>query len=277
MECILHYDGLKAYDPLSPITSKTEERILLARTLHQNSEDRSHDVQCNSIPPGNLTDYSCHKNPCYKKFVRIVQSTSAVTPKSIATPSKADSNIKTRSKQTSSTKFEELKPPPKKSAKVQPEKRVLHRRGSLSLATSSSRNKFVFGKECVLCDRYELRYKKDGETVREEPFPVTLESTAKNILAQLEKNKEKYGELLHRLILVDDIISAEFKYHDYCRKELLRDDRTSAVVGRPNVGFDKVKDYIDNYILKVNQVVSMNVIYELCYCDKDAQGVCVKA
>ena len=65
--------------------------------------------------------------------------------------------------------------------------------------------------------------------------------------------------------LVADLISVEFKYHDKCRKELIRDDRDTSVVGQSVDGFKKVTDYVDNYVLKMNQVVSMNIVYSICY------------
>ena len=154
MTCILHYEGLQNYDELSPITAKTSDNILLAKTMHESSKDRDHEVQCNSIPLDGLTNCYYHKNPCYKKFVRItVKSKCKGPPK----PSTKISIVKTRSKRNSSTKFEELPAPSKKNVKTQPATRKPRRRGTSTLATSSSRNKFVFGKECVLCEKYELR------------------------------------------------------------------------------------------------------------------------
>ena len=58
------------------------------------------------------------------------------------------------------------------------------------------------------------------------------------------------------------ILSLLFKYHDKCRKELTRDDRDTSVVGWPADGFKKVTSYVESYVLKINQVVSMNIVYE---------------
>ena len=72
--------------------------------------------------------------------------------------------------------------------------------------------------------------------------------------------------------LIDNLIAAEFKYHDRWWKELMREDRETTTVGRPNAGFKKAVDYIDNYVVKMNQVVSMKLVYDLCYryLDSDA-------
>ena len=76
----------------------------------------------------------------------------------------------------------------------------------------------MFGKECVVCDKYELRYKnKDRDEIREYPLLLTLDGPAESILEMLKK-KEKYKELKEKTILVNDLISAEFKYHDRRRK-----------------------------------------------------------
>ena len=68
MTCIIHYDGLQKYDELSSVTEKTAEKILLAKRLHEDSND-DHITQCKGIPSGDLQRYSSHRNPCYKKFV----------------------------------------------------------------------------------------------------------------------------------------------------------------------------------------------------------------
>ncbi len=126
----------------------------------------------------------------------------------------------------------------------------------------------MFGKECVLCEKYELRYKNnDREEVREYPLSLTLDEPAKKIEDQLKTKEEKYSNLVQKLILVDDLIAAEFKYHDKCYKDLMTEERKSSVVGRPNKGFKKVTDYVDNHVLKMNQVASMKIIYDLCFSD----------
>ena len=93
---------------------------------------------------------------------------------------------------------------------------------------------------------------------------LTLDAPAKAIVKMLKK-KEMYKESRENTILVTDLISAEFKSHDKCRKELTRDDRNTSIVERPADGFKKVTDYVDNYFLKMNQVVSMNIVYRICY------------
>ena len=174
------------------------------------------------------------------------------------------SSVKTRSKRKSTTKFPEFLITTKK-RKTQPATRQVRRRGSVSLATSSSRNKFVFGKDCVVCDKFELRYKnKDRDEIGKYLLLLTLDAPAKAIVKMLKK-KEMYKESRENTILVTDLISAEFKSHDKCRKELTRDDRNTSIVERPADGFKKVTDYVDNYFLKMNQVVSMNIVYRICY------------
>ena len=65
-------------------------------------------------------------------------------------------SIKTRLKRINTTKFHELLITTKK-PKMQPAtSQVGHRRSASSL---SSRNRFVFDKDCVVCDKFQLRYK----------------------------------------------------------------------------------------------------------------------
>ena len=137
----------------------------------------------------------------------------------------------------------------------------------------------MFGKDCVVCDKFELRYKnKDRDEIGKYLLLLTLDAPAKAIVKMLKK-KEMYKESREKTILVTDLISAEFKYHDKCRKESTRDDRDTSIVERPADGFKKVidyverpadgfkkvTDYVDNYFLKMNQVVSMNIVYRICY------------
>ena len=166
------------------------------------------------IPADGLTTYYFHRNPCCKKFVKIIEKSKSTEALSKPGEKTSKSSVKTRSKRKSTTKFHEL-PITTKKRKTQPATRQVRRRGSASLATSSSRNKFVSGKDCVGCDKFEFRYKnKDRDEIRECPLLLTL----------------------------DSLISAEFKYHDKCRKELTRDDKDTSIVGRPADRFKKVTD-----------------------------------
>ena len=226
MTCIIHYKGLKDYDDLSPTTTQAAKTISLAKLLHESSANRDHDKQCSSIPPDGLTNHHYHKKPCYNKFTRIVRGQQQQTTNSKSTLNQVSSkpSIKTRSKQKCSTKFDELPTSSKKKVKIAT--RQSRRRGTAAVATSSSRNKFVFGKECVLCEKYELRYKdKEREEVREYPLLLTLDDPAQNIREQQEKKRNKYNKLLEKLVLVDDLISAEFKQYHHVYLDFTREDR----------------------------------------------------
>ena len=261
MTCIIHYEGQDKYDELSPITAKTAEKILLAKSMHENNQECDHTDQCKSIPMGRLVDCFYHKNPCYKKFVWVTVKNKSKSSSSL-TFEKATAN--TRAKRKSSDKFVELPVPSKKSNTEEVQVHQTRRKRSLALATSSSRNQHVFGRECVLCGSFELRYKLNQVDIREYPLSLTLDIPAEKIKEQISK-KDRYKQLAEKIILIDDLIAAEFKYHDRCRKELMRDERETTSVGRPNAGFKKVLDHIDDYVVKLNQVVSMNQVYDICY------------
>ena len=258
MNCIIHYEGHGKYDDPTPITAKTAERILLAKSMHEKNQD--HVEQCKSIPSEGLVNYSCHKNPCYKKFVRLTVKTKSNTASNLA----LKATLKTRAKRKSTTKLVELSTPSRKRKTEKVQIRQTRQTASLALASSSSRNQYVFGKECSLCGIYELHYRLDQVDIRELPLLLTLDIPADKVREQIFK-KDQYKELAEKLHLIDNLIAAEFKYHDRCRKELMREDRETTTVGRPNAGFKKAVDYIDNYVVKMNQVVSMKLVYDLCY------------
>ena len=69
MTCIIHSEGQGKYDELFPITAKTAEKILLAKSMHENGQEYDHDDQCELVPLDRLVNCFYHKNPCYKKFV----------------------------------------------------------------------------------------------------------------------------------------------------------------------------------------------------------------
>ena len=158
----------------------------------------------------------CHKVPCYKKFVRITENVEGLKSPNLPKP---DMMIKspassTRSKQklfepqvlsTSKTKLHKQPVTPQPSYKL---------RSAVPVSTSSSRNKYVFGEECLVCNKYELRYKnKDREEVREYPMLLTLDAPLEKIKKLLDKSEKS----------ITNLIAAEFKYHDRCRKDLTRD------------------------------------------------------
>ena len=88
---------------------------------------------------------------------------------------------------------------------------------------------------------------------------LTFATPAKAIVKMLYK-EEEYKELREKTILVTDLISVEFKYHDKYRKELTKDDRDTSIVGRPADKFKKVAGYVDNYVLEMKS----SCFYEHC-------------
>ena len=112
-------------------------------------------------------------------------------------------SIKTRLKRINTTKFHELLITTKK-PKMQPAtSQVGHRRSASSL---SSRNRFVFDKDCVVCDKFQLRYKnKDRNEIWEYFLLLTFDAKAEALVKMLEKNK-KYKEFWERTALVIGLI-----------------------------------------------------------------------
>ena len=99
-------------------------------------------------------------------------------------------HLLTQDPKKSSTKFHELSITTKKH-KTQPSTYQVRHTDSASLATSSFRNEFVFGKGCVLYDKFGFQHKnKDREEIQEYAFLLTLDAPSKAIAKILEK-KEK--------------------------------------------------------------------------------------
>ena len=70
----------------------------------------------------------------------------------------------------------------------------------------------MFGEECLVCNKYELRYKnKDREEVREYPMLLTLDAPLEKIKKLLDKS-EKYKALHDKTESITNLIAAEFKY-----------------------------------------------------------------
>ena len=92
--------------------------------------------------------------------------------------------------------------------------------------------------------------------MRSYPNPVTLLNAAEE-MKQCAKEKEKCKDLYHE-ILDKDLIAAEFKYHEECKKNL----------GNPRGDFTKVANFINKYVISVNQVVGLNALMEI-YFDTD--------
>ena len=212
MTCMIHYEELRKYDDLFPVIAKISEKILRAKKLHEDKKDE-HEPQGEQIPTDGLTTYYFYRNPCYKKFVKIIEKSKSTEALSKPVEKTSKASVKTRSKRKSTTKFHDL-PITTKKRKTQPATRQVCRRGSAFLATSSFRNKLVFRKDCVVCNKFELRYKnKDRDEIREYPLMLKLDALAKAIVKMLEM-KQKYKELREKTILVTDFISAEFKCHE---------------------------------------------------------------
>ena len=135
--CIIHYDGQSNYSDLSPVTVKVQDRILLAKQLHEESDDE-HVTQCHSIPE-QISQCFFHMNPCYKKFVKITEKKGATIVTPVRQPTKRCGTRSTRKTPVSSPELSS-----KKRKTSLPEHRQLRRRESDSSSSSKSRNRFVF-------------------------------------------------------------------------------------------------------------------------------------
>ena len=131
-----------------------------------------------------------------------------------------------------------------------------------------TRNEFVFGPNCAICNKYKLKYKQNGESIVELPFPVSLKASEENIRKSLKAKMSEYEELYNKTIDLD-LIAAEFKYHNKCRKNLTRPVKVYPKEGSNyREDFKRLTSYIDQHILDMNQVISMTSALEI-YCDSN--------
>ena len=272
MECFIHYDDSNESE-LTQITEKTKNNVLISKTLHEEKNDE-HSTKLSNINLENC-NYYYHTN-CYKKYVKIKELKDR-KDKKVKSPIPSSIKIPSRSKRKRLSKGLS---PPKRQREFQsppPNYRLRSNDQSRSSCTTTSPNitspnndntastnnyrigspsKFIFGSECVICNKYELRYKINGTNHREKPLNLTL-ITAADVIKESARKKPKYIELWNRIIDVD-LVAAEFKYHDKCHKELTRPLKDPLLSKPQQIGnFDRIVEHINKYVLDLNQVVSM--------------------
>ena len=71
-------------------------------------------------------------------------------------------------------------------------------------------------------------------------------------LKKSQSNTDLYHEILDK-----DLIAAEFKCHEECRKNLTRSNKEMSINqrGNPSGDFSKVASYIDKFVLSMHQAV----------------------
>eukprot|EP00794_Sanderia_malayensis_P013074 gene13074-14416_t len=121
---------------------------------------------------------------------------------------------------------------------------------------SSSRN--IYPKECKFCKKYRVKHKG------KEHVPLTITTPSASLrIKECVKNKD---EALYYEIKNLDLIAKEFKYHVFCYKEFVRQERpTQSQADSQGLkgNFEAVIDCIQKRVLSQNQAVSMSVIHEI--------------
>lgn len=123
---------------------------------------------------------------------------------------------------------------------------------------ASSRN--IYPKECQFCKRYRVKHKG------KEHIPLTITTTS--AAAKIKEAAEAKAESLYYEIKDLDLIAKEFKYHVFCYKDFVRQERPSQSQGQADSGnltgnFEAVIDCIEKRVLSQNQAVSMSLIHEI--------------
>lgn len=108
-----------------------------------------------------------------------------------------------------------------------------------------------------------IKHQKLQSPTRPDSCPLRYSSFGHTFLMKQiylrEIRKEKYKNLYKKTVL-KDLIATELKYHDRCKKNLMREGRKKSIIGRKVAEFGKVIDYIDDCVFDVNQVVSTKVV-----------------
>ena len=276
MSCIIHYERENNYDlQLTQITEKTSATILREKREHKKIDDAHFQQYCMIPNNEELRNDKYHLSPCYKKFTKILAS-KTIDTKTISKRENRGPALKSKLKilnRSSSNKLLAVLPPVKRprnddSAEDTAKPCNVSLRSSSSTFSSApvsplgpdkifqsaspvvlSRNKYIYGPECVICKKFDLVYRKRNQKIRSYPNPATLLNAAEKI-KQCAKEKEKYTDLYHE-ILDKDLIAAEFKCHEQCRKSLSRSTKEKSLnqKGNPSGHFSKVASYIDKYVL----------------------------
>lgn len=123
---------------------------------------------------------------------------------------------------------------------------------------SSAQN--IYGKDCQFCKRYRVKHKG------KESYPITITTT--NAAAKIKEAAEAKNESLYYEIKDIDLIAKEFKYHVFCYKDFVREDKSSQSQDHTESGnlkgdFQAMVDCIEKRVLSQNQAISLSLIHEL--------------
>ena len=141
--------------------------------------------------------------------------------------------------------------------------------------STTKRKSIFYGPNCTICQKYWFNYKKDSK-----PKNVTLEAAAKRICESAAEKQHiyQYKDLYFEILSKPDLIAAEFKCHDECRRNLTRPiiakPQQSNVNDRENVNLNNVINYIDQNVIVLNQCVgipSLEQLYSVTECSADTK------
>ena len=238
--CVVHenkYDDDNIGE-IRTITENNEVRLREAKLLHEKGTDEAKKILCNLFH--DVIDRSEHGThyKCFKSFTRIVWK-----------------------RPRSSYRTNSVSPTP-----VKP--RLSTRLSSPASASASSSkeitSKDLFPKECCFCNKV---YKKVSSKKKAAIVITTHDAEATIKAYAREKNPTWFAEIRET-----DLIAKELRYHIACyRSQTLGFSQKkidkSAILSSDNIkntNFEIVKDYINNHVLSMNMVVSMNTLLDMC-------------
>lgn len=269
--CFIHYEGRSSYDEPVLVTEKTMKTILAAKKEHEKTNDQ-HVQQCHSIPAENYLTYTYHRNPCYSTFTKILRKSKSTTC-STNDVKKRLSGTRTSNKKVLKG-LSPLKRSSRKCAVPQQELTVEKKRlrsfspaspsdSSSPLGSPVSRNKFLFGPECQICKKIELR-SKESQTKGNRSLPVTVTTTDAALkIKESAETKSEYRDMYYEIAAID-LIASEFKLHKECRKALTRPLKLScAPPGNPIGDINKLISFIDTHVIDLDHPLGMGAALRL--------------
>ena len=170
---------------LIPLTDALINKIENAKVLHEGTDDSIFHAMLSFLPVELFAKRHCVHKACYDKFTCILHVTESQAEKVQAKSSSS------RISRSASTIFNALPSSSSKTLTARSSQEIPVRLSKrISSPPSETRNKFVYPKECTICNRYQIKIHR----VKEEPNLLTEKSAAAAILENA-KDKPEYAEL----------------------------------------------------------------------------------
>ena len=183
MSCVIHHVSDRELE-LIPLTDALINKIENAKVLHEGTDDSIFCAMLSFLPVELFAKRHCVHKACYEKFTCILRVTKSQAEKVQAKSSfsRISRSASTISNALPSSSSKTLTARSSQEIPVRSSKRIS------STPSSETRNKFVYPKECTICNRYQIKIHR----VKEKPNLLTEKSAA--------AHKPEYAELYSKIL-----------------------------------------------------------------------------